>query len=72
MSKPPSQLLEESADPFDLACTKVKALENASANVLVGRNYQALLKSEQELLSVLRGIDIVFVDGQGVIKRRTK
>lgn len=60
----PSELLKQSADPFDLACVHVRNLEDAAVRLMDGKDYHTLSNEESHMLAVMTGMDMLaVVDG---------
>jgi hypothetical protein len=57
--KKPSELLEESATPFDLACMQVRHLEEAAVKLMDGKDYHKLNGEESHMLGVMTGMGLL-------------
>jgi len=64
----PSVLLNESATPFDAACMKVRHLEEAAVNTLIGRDWHKLSTKEEVLYNLLAEYGLIKSVG-GFIRR---
>ena len=65
--KKPSDLLKESAAPFDLACVHVKSLEDAAATAMDGKDCCKLNGAESNLLRIMIALGLLKVV-DGVVK----
>ena len=66
--KSPSALLSSTAEPFDSACMKVRHLEDAAINMLLGRDWHRLDAHESKLCTLLVEFGLIKVNG-GYVER---
>lgn len=59
--KKPSELLEESAAPFDLACIRVRNLEDATVKLMDGKDYHKLNEAEANMLGTMTSMGLLYV-----------
>ena len=55
----PSDLLKESAHPFDAACVLVSSLEDAITRVMIGKDVHKLSVKENDLFNLMVSIGLV-------------
>lgn len=55
----PSDLLKESAHPFDAACTLIVSLEDTVTRMMVGKDIHKLSIKENDLFNLMASIDLV-------------
>lgn len=49
----PSDLLANTAEPFDSACMKVRSLEEAAVSIFIEKDYRQLFNDEKNLCDLL-------------------